>query len=319
MNPVERIAIFRPGALGDTLLAFPALAALRARYPTAQILVVGNFDALSLAQSSGLADTIADFAAPEWATLFTETSEDLVPAALAGIDTAILWLRDPDSIVASNLRRLGVPRIIQAPGQPDVTARTHAATHLLATLQPLDIAFASLPLPPLRLPAAAEGWAADWWQAQGLMDQHVIAIHPGSGGQHKCWPAGRYAALADILTANGAAILLVAGPADTTILAALRAAQQTPPAAIAHNLPLQLLSALLRRCAAFVGNDSGVTHLSALLGLPTVAIFGPTDPAVWAPLGPHVYIVAPPAIGPIAQISLESVLAAPPLRRSDRM
>jgi ADP-heptose:LPS heptosyltransferase len=55
--------------------------------------------------------------------------------------------------------------------------------------------------------------------------------------------------------------------------------------------PLEDLAALLGRCVGYVGGDSGVTHLAAAVGTPVVAVFGPTDPAVWAPRGPHVAIV----------------------------
>jgi heptosyltransferase-3 len=309
-GPIQSIAIFRPGALGDTLLAFPALAALRARYPAARLFVAGNLDALALAASSGLADLIADFAAPEWAALFADALASR-PGALAGVDTAILWLRDPDGIVARNLRRLGIMCIIQAPGRPAAAAHIHAAAYLLATLHPLAIT-PPLALPPLRLPDEAEGWADDWWRAQALRGRRVMALHPGSGERQKCWPAERYAALADALAARDVAVLLIAGPADAAAIAAVRAAQRIPPAAIAANLPLPRLAALLMRCAAFIGNDSGVTHLSGLLGLPTVAIFGPTNPAVWAPLGAQVRVVAPPMPGPIEQVGLEDVLAALP-------
>jgi ADP-heptose:LPS heptosyltransferase len=60
------------------------------------------------------------------------------------------------------------------------------------------------------------------------------------------------------------------------------------PVAAASGVPLTDLAALLCRCHAFLGNDSGVSHLAGMMGIPTVAVFGPTDPAVWAPLGPNV-------------------------------
>jgi ADP-heptose:LPS heptosyltransferase len=63
-------------------------------------------------------------------------------------------------------------------------------------------------------------------------------------------------------------------------------------AVTAHNLQLRLLAAVLSKCGAYVGNDSGVTHLAAATGIPTLAIFGPTDPAVWAPLGRNVKVVS---------------------------
>jgi ADP-heptose:LPS heptosyltransferase len=87
-------------------------------------------------------------------------------------------------------------------------------------------------------------------------------------------------------------VLLVEGPADEEALAEVRAL--LPPgtrAATASRPALPDLAALLCRCHAFVGNDSGISHLAGILGVPTVAVFGPTDPRTWAPLGPNAFAV----------------------------
>ena len=63
---------------------------------------------------------------------------------------------------------------------------------------------------------------------------------------------------------------------------------------MARGLSIGALASLLRRCAAYLGNDSGVTHLAALAGVPTVALFGPSDPARWSPLGPRVTVLRSP-------------------------
>jgi len=118
-----------------------------------------------------------------------------------------------------------------------------------------------------------------------------VAVHPGSGGRRKCWPARRFAELAGRLDAP---VLLIEGPADAD---ACREFFQTVPPSCpvlrGTDLPLPRLAAFLMESRGYIGNDSGVSHLAAALGAPTVAVFGPTDPAVWAPLGPRVAAVAP--------------------------
>jgi ADP-heptose:LPS heptosyltransferase len=85
--------------------------------------------------------------------------------------------------------------------------------------------------------------------------------------------------------------LLLAGPQDGEVTAAVLSAGGAEPLPEARDLAVGELAALLARCSGYVGNDSGVTHLAGLLGIPTLALFGPTDPARWAPLAPRVRVV----------------------------
>lgn len=118
----------------------------------------------------------------------------------------------------------------------------------------------------------------------------LLAVHPGSGGRSKNWRAAGFAATADALAAE-ATVVALGGPADDEALEAmLRAAKK--PLVVARNHPLPLVAALLARCAAFLGNDSGLSHLAALLGTPVVALFGPTDPALWRPWGPRARVLS---------------------------
>ena len=103
------------------------------------------------------------------------------------------------------------------------------------------------------------------------------------------WPG--FAALARRLRAAGLPLVALAGPADGPAVEALLEAGALEEEALARDWPLPEIAALLSLARAVVGNDSGPTHLAAAVGCPTVALFGPTDPAVWAPLGAHVRVV----------------------------
>ncbi|HZC07008.1 MAG TPA: glycosyltransferase family 9 protein, partial [Ktedonobacterales bacterium] len=94
----------------------------------------------------------------------------------------------------------------------------------------------------------------------------------------------------------GYAPLLLAGEADEQALAETQAAlaRMCPRVSVAQGLRTATLAALLARCAGYIGCDSGVSHLAGLVGAPTVAVFGPTDPARWAPLGPRARAVRSP-------------------------
>ncbi len=308
---MRQITVIRPGALGDTLLALPALALLR-RW--AHLTFIARADVLPLALASGLADDAWPWDLPDWAAVFDPhaTAERLTGrarAALVGADTVIAWAPDPAGALATTLHRLGAGQVIVAPGKPPEPSEPseHAARWLARTLAPLGIAIPDnlsalwQALPPLRWPDAEEREAERVWRALGLPDTGVIALHPGSGGAAKRWPPERFAALAELTCEAGATPLLLAGEADGDVAAAVLA--RTPTLLpLAHGLSVAAMAALLARCAGYVGNDSGVSHLAGLLGAPTLAIFGPTDPARWAPLGPRVMALRAPS-GDLVQLA----------------
>ncbi len=295
--------VFRPGALGDTLLAFPALAALRRVFAGAWLCAVGNAPALELAREAGLVDAVLPFDDLRWVDLFSETGmrSEEARQTLAGARLAVLWLRDSAGLAARNLRALGIAQVLSAPGRPPEGARIHAVDYLLGTLASVlgsDAASAPAAVPVLELSAAARAWADEEWTRRGLGDTPALLLHPGSGGREKCWPPERFAALAGRFIEAGWQVLVVEGPADDTAAAALLAALPAERAQHVAGLALSQLAALLAHAALYIGNDSGVSHLSARVGVPTLALFGPTDPAIWAPRGPRVRVVWAGAVTP---------------------
>ena len=114
-------------------------------------------------------------------------------------------------------------------------------------------------------------------------DVHDLILHPGSGGTSKRWPAERFAELAR----RAAAPLILLGPAEDDLASAFDGLP------LARDLPLPRVVATLAKARAFVGNDSGVSHLASWL-CPTLALFGPTDPKVWAPAGPMTQVLTAP-------------------------
>jgi ADP-heptose:LPS heptosyltransferase len=345
-----QVVIFRPGALGDTLLAFPTLAVLRQVWPNAHITLVARADVLPLARGAGLADATYSYDLPAWSGLWgaAEEADPLLRDVVDGADVVVAWLRDPDGAVVRTLRALGVGRVVIAPGrppepQPDEPAprlpaapfpcaveadrpaaaggrrsmqgsgpgeREHAARYLLRTLAPLGIADAPLLAPISR----KEGASCDALEAQEFAGKRMVALHPGSGGAAKRWPPERFAGIARRLRAAGHAPLLVEGPGDAEQVAAVRAEVGDAPAPLARGLAVEALAALLTNCLAYVGNDSGVSHLAGLVGCPTLALFGPSDPAQWAPVGPRVRVLRAPSLGATApsmsDLSEETVWSA---------
>lgn len=284
----NRIVVIRPGALGDTLLTLPALALLRQRWPGARLTFVGRRDALPLIDASGLAENTLPYDDTAWSALFGDEppADGLAAETLRHCAIAIAWLADPEGVVARNLRILGTGRVVVAPGRPAPENGEHAALYLVRTLAPLGIAvpgqldalYAAMP----RLNISVE-------TAEGVEGRGMVALHPGSGGAAKRWPPERFAAIVARLSAAGYRPLLLQGPQDEAVIQQVLGA--LAPGAVRPTLAAGLtavrMAVLLARCRGFLGNDSGVSHLAGLLGLPTLALFGPTDPVVWSPLGPR--------------------------------
>ncbi len=266
-----RFLILRPGAIGDTLLAFPVLRALRAQYIHPHVTFVSNASVLPLALAFGVAEEASDYEHIQWSELFSTHGihSPTLQNLLHRIDSAICWLRDPEGMVEHNLLMAGVRHVIVAPGRPRESL--HIVDYLARTI--------SLPRPVgIHTPFTLPGPGATY-------PDKTVAIHPGSGGANKCWPARHFAAIIEWLwnlTGQIYSVLLLSGPADQERIGNILSRLTQPLLAVASQL---------QQCRCYLGNDSGITHLAALLGIPTIALFGPSDPTTWRPVGPEVIVI----------------------------
>ena len=278
--PVSRITVLRGGAVGDFVLTLPALRTLEAAFPEAELTLVGNLEILRLAPRHRHRDHNAATLAPMYVS-----GRPLPEAAKALFEQAqltIAYTTDTGGPFAANLRHLAGGRVVLHDPRP--APGRHACDHLLDALNGLDLGMAADPHPRLE-PAAIDRGFAD---ARLAADARPLALlHPGSGGPRKRWPADRFGALAARLAGRGYRAGVVTGPAECELELELSGAQLQmlrPP-------DLNNLAGLLATADVYVGNDSGPTHMAAALGVPPVALFGPTDPLVWAPRGRHVSVV----------------------------
>jgi ADP-heptose:LPS heptosyltransferase len=131
-----------------------------------------------------------------------------------------------------------------------------------------------------------------WLAERGWRIREAVHVHPGSGGLSKVWPLGRWWALLRWLRFQaGLPVLMSLGPADQQLRDFAVKAQQALEIPVIEGVALTRLAAFLSSARFYIGNDSGVTHLAAAMGIPVVAVFGPTPPEVWAPQGPHVHVI----------------------------
>ena len=252
-----RTLVVHIGGIGDFLLACPTLALLGRDGP---VELLGQAGRLALAVAGGLADAAHDADRLDFQTLFAEPSERL-RGFLSRFDRCVVWIRD-EANLAETIRSCGVKDVRVFPGLPPRDWPEHASRYYL---QCLGFEEAS----PLRLALEPTGTHRD------------VVIHPGSGGGYKNWPWERFEALAAGLGKRGRAVTWCLGPAEDEF-------HEPAGGNVLRTESLVELAHELAGARLFVGNDSGITHLAAAVGCPTLAVFGPTDPRVWAPLGDHV-------------------------------
>jgi heptosyltransferase-2 len=151
---------------------------------------------------------------------------------------------------------------------------------------------AEWPLPELIIP---EPELAHWGKSNGLLDESkpIVALSPGAVGAGKAWPASHYAELAQALVQDGVSVWILGGPNEAPLAKQIAAAGGASVRDLTSN---DLRNAILALAAANVSvtNDSGLMHVSAAIGTPTIAIFGPTSPWHWKPLNPVAAILEPP-------------------------
>ena len=297
-----RILVIRPGAIGDTLLTLPIIQALRKRFNAEHITLIGNATVLPLASASGIVEATSNYESLQWSELFSTTGIQNPTSIdmLQQIDLAICWMRDSEDVVRHNLQAMGVQRLLIAPGRPPDESHVHM-THYLAETVGLALEIGEMMT--WQLPSLGQV------DRTAELGSRTIAIHPGSGGARKCWPVSAFTAVSERLWERDYSILLLGGPADAERLAMLQHALPSPPAPtmlrILKDAPLLEVARQLQQCQCYLGNDSGITHLAAMLGIATLALFGPSEPAVWRPLGPKVDILHRTEL---AQLSVDLVI-----------
>jgi len=255
--------VVHTGGIGDFLLACPAIQRLAEEGP---VEIAGHRDRGELAVAAGIAEAAHDLDRIGFSSLFTEPSTAL-RTFLRRFQRAVVWLRDGDGAMSSTLRRCGLEDVRCFPGLPPADWNGHASEYYLDCL-------ASPPTPPFRLGLSP---------SPGSLD---VIIHPGSGGRRKNWPMVHFEQAAKALAAQGRRVNWCTGPAEEGCVLPESAVQCACDSLV--DLARTLAGARL-----YLGNDSGITHLAAASGCPCIAVFGPTDPTVWAPLGDNVWVHQP--------------------------
>ena len=283
-----KILVIRGGAIGDFILTLPSIAALRRQFPEAHLEVLGYPHIAQLAVAGNLVDRVQSIEAGALAGFFARNgtlSEDLADY-FSEFDLIVSYLYDPDQIFRVNVARCTQAQFIQGPHRPDERGKVLASQAFLKPLERLAI-FDADPVPRLSF-SIDTGRKTESSEAAP-----ELAVHPGSGSEKKNWPEAKWGELIDrLIHETSCQLLLAGGEAEGERLQRLAAALPPSRVRVAQSLPLAELGRLLQRCTAFVGHDSGISHLAAAVGLPGLLLWGESIQAVWRPPSERMIILS---------------------------
>ena len=294
---IERIAVFRALMLGDLLCAVPALRALRRGFPLASITLIGLPWAAALAERLDCVDRFIEFpghpSLPEKVCdvrdlpgFFAEVQAQRFDLALqlhgsgpivnplvatfgarhsAGFVNDQAWRPDADAACYAPWPERG-PEILRMLALTDWLGLPRDGTHLELPLRPADREAARALL------------------QHGVSSGSYVCIHAGAQLPSRRWPIERFATVANRLAAQGETIVLTGTEAEAAQVAALSAAIEFPTVNLAGRTSLWTLGALIEGAALVICNDTGISHVAAAVGTPSVVIASGSDVARWAPL-----------------------------------
>lgn len=262
--------IVHPGALGDVLQAVPALRGLRAAASGAPLVFAGQPRLGRLLVDLHVVDDARAFDGLGLSALFTDVP---VPDALTDFARRfarlVSWFGSRDATYRARLAALGPETIVAPPAPADDTP---VWRHLVSTLGLWSIAPPE-PIAPLRVAARAP-------------TRPTLVVHPGGGGAWKRWPVARYAEVIRAVSGRRTLNVLVhQGPADAEAAQQLLALIEGRAAALIEP-ELPDLAAVLGTARAYLGGDSGVSHLAAAVGAPSVILFPSATRRRWEPWSP---------------------------------
>ena len=295
VNTRPRVLAVRGGALGDFILTLPSLLALCDAGYDVELLTRPAYG--RLAQDAGLIMGWRPLDSPQ-AALLTVRGAQVGPEWrewLSSFDAVVSWLPDADGAFQEQLLQCGVNVFYQgdwrcAGSSPAALQLAEAVSFSRIWVSPVQNLFSGKPA--LENPSINQ-----------------IAFHPGSGSPRKNWPLEHWIKVMRWLAEGNPEVcwLVVTGEVEEQTLPGIcskldRAGLRWESA---HALDLTTLAHRLRQCRVLLGHDSGIGHLAAACGVACRLLFGPTDPAVWAPLGQHVEVLR---AGNLQQLTPDAVM-----------
>lgn len=277
----EKILVFFPGALGDFICFLPALEKLA---------TATEVDLYARTEYAGLPPApvrVYSLERYEVSRLFVPGAEreERLQRFFGPYSRIYSWMGSGQQDFVKHVQMLAGGKLSIFPFRPS-GSRIHMVDYFLSCV---GIEAPREMLPDILIRPGALAWRRWFWRRSGLEGKRVLVLSPGSGAREKNWPIGSYMAVAEWWEKkfDGQSVVVL-GPVEEE---REQNGNCWGNARVVRGLELAKLAALISRCDLYLGNDSGVSHLAAAVGVKTVALFGPTDPLQWAPRGRRVTVV----------------------------
>ncbi|MHC4153536.1 MAG: glycosyltransferase family 9 protein [Planctomycetota bacterium] len=318
---MRRGLIVQPGAIGDCILTLPLVGFMKDNLGLGAVDILGHVEYVGILPGRSRADGIRSIDSVDLHRLFVESKTfdlpDGDPLINAFSDYAwiVTFLGEPNGNFEQNLIFTANCSHSAAVATLSMKPPEEFSGHISDFHIEQFAAESGMSLEPRRtkhddiLIRATE---ADAELGRELLEeggvgfaQETTVIQPGSGGLEKCWHMDNFLALAEELGRHGMEIVFLLGPAESDRYSKETLERIAASARVVTDLSLTQVLGLLTCVDSFVGNDSGITHLAAALGTKTIAVFGPTNPGMYGPIGPSVRVLTSPETGFTTELSAE--------------
>ena len=304
LDPIQRVLIRSPNWLGDTVMFTPALAAIRRVFPHWHLTLLAKAASASLLEECPHIDEVVVYEAPGIHAGWSGRLKLAQHLRSGKYDLVLLFQNAIGAAVISRLAGIPIRVGYDTDGRggllthriarPSNGKRQPLITYFLGLLQALGISSETSP-PMLHTSKAEETHAIAMLGSYGVGSADLlIGLNPGSVyGTAKQWSFRQYAAVADHLARiTGGTIVIVGGPGEQGLGARIAERMKVSPIVMSGKTTVRELMGILKQCRILVTNDTGPMHVASALGVPVIAIFGPTDPTATAPVGPQHQLVA---------------------------
>jgi hypothetical protein len=301
-----RGVIIQPGAIGDCILTLPLVAFMKENLGLGSVDILGHSEYVGILPGRTCVDSISSIDSIDLHRLFVENKDfnlidrDPLINVFSGYAWIASFIGEPDSNFEQNLIFTAncshSADVVTLSLKPPASSSGHVTNFYIQHF----INHSDLPLQSWQVQhnkCLIEATEIDLVRGKELLKEiglgtsrKLVVIQPGSGGINKCWHLDNFLAIAKKLKSEGAEVVFLLGPAEIDRFDSKAIKKIGETAKYFNDLSLEQVLELLSHAEAFIGNDSGITHMAAGMGIKTLALFGPTNPAVYKPIGPNVKI-----------------------------